>query len=60
MSQRMQRNLALLELIYKSPPKVRRVIVGNANADFVNALCEIALNVLRGNIPLTNKQYTLS
>lgn len=57
MSSRMQRNLALLELSYKSPPSVRRVIVGHSSADFINALCEIALNVLKGNIPLNDKQY---
>lgn len=57
MSSRMQRNLALLELVYKSSPSVRRVIVNNAGSDFINALCEIALNVLRGNIPLSDKQY---
>lgn len=59
MSSRMQRNLALLELIYKSTPTMRRVIVSNANTDFINALCEISLNVLRGNIPLTDKQYAV-
>ena len=57
MSLRMQRNLALLELLYKSMPSMRRVIVGKASSDFINALCEIALNVLSGNIPLTGKQY---
>lgn len=57
MSSRMQRNLALLELLYKSTPSMRRVIVGKASSDFINALCEIALNVLSGNIPLTDKQY---
>lgn len=31
----------------------------NAGADFVKSLCEIALNVLSGNIPLTDKQYKL-
>ena len=56
MSLRVHRNLALLELLYKMPPSVRRVIVNNASSDFVNALCEIALNVLRGKIPLTDEQ----
>ena len=57
MSSRVQRHLGLLELIYKSPPSVIRVIVNNTSSDFVKALCEIALNVLRGNIPLSDKQY---
>lgn len=49
----------MLELIYKSTPRVRRVIVNNASTDFIDSLCEIALNVLRGNIPLTDKQFAL-
>ena len=36
---------------------MQRVIVCNASTDFVNTLCEIALNVLNGNIPLSDKQY---
>ena len=56
MSSRMQRNLGLLELLYKSTPSMRRVIVGKASSDFIKALCEIALNVLCGNIPLQYKQ----
>lgn len=58
MSSRMQRNLALLEMLYKSTPRMRKVIVSNAGADFISALCEIALNVLSGNIPLTEQQYS--
>lgn len=57
MSSRMQRNLGVLELLYKSPPRVRKVIISNANVDLINALCEIALNVLKGAIPLNDKQY---
>ena len=57
MSSRVQRNLPLLEMLYKATPGVRRVIVCGSSTDFIDALCEIALNVLRGNIPLTDKQY---
>lgn len=32
---------ALLDLIYKASPCVRRIIIGNANIDFINALCAI-------------------
>lgn len=57
MSTRIRRNLSLLELLHKSPPTVQRVIIKNANLDFINALCEIALNVMKGNIPLSHHQY---
>ena len=53
----MQRNLSKLGLLYKAKPGMRKVTVCGASADFIDALCEIALNVLRGNIPLTDKQY---
>lgn len=52
MSLHMQKSLVLLELLFKLKPSVRRVILGNARADFVYALCEIAFNVVHGNIPL--------
>lgn len=58
MSSRVQRNLPKLQMLYKASPSVRRVIVCGSSADFIDALCEIALNVLRGNIPLTEKQYS--
>lgn len=57
MSSRLQRNLSLLELLHKSTPSVRRVIIGKASPDFINAICEIALNVLKGNLPLNTSQY---
>lgn len=55
----MQRNLTRLELLHKAAPRARGAIINNANADFINSLCEIALNILRGNIPLSTKQYKL-
>lgn len=35
MLESMQTNLALLELIYKSSPSVSRIIISNANIDFI-------------------------
>lgn len=39
--------------------KVRKVIIREANTDFIGTLCEIALNVLKGNIPLSAQQYKM-
>ena len=58
MSARIRRNLPLLQLVYKSSPSVRRSIISNATQDFISALCEIALNLLKGNIPLNPKQFS--
>lgn len=53
----MQRNLALLETLHKAPAHIRRVILARASPDLISALCEIAINVLYGRVPLTTKQY---
>ena len=58
MSARIRRNIPLLEKLYKARAAGRRVILNNAGPDFLNALCEIALNILKGRIPLTHRQYT--
>ena len=58
MSVRIRRNLATLQKLYKSSAATRRVILNNAGPDFINTLCEIAVNILKGKIPLTRRQYT--
>ena len=49
----------MLDMLHKASPRERGVIVSNASPDFINALCEISLNVLQGHIPLSNIQYKL-
>jgi len=58
MSSRINRNRERLKLLYKAPPALRKVILRTANDDFINTLCEIALNILQGKIPLTPSQHT--
>ena len=55
----MERTFTLLDMLHKASPRERGVIVSNASPDFINALCEISLNVLQGHIPLSNIQYKL-
>ena len=55
--ERMRRNAPQIERLYRATPAARRVILKNASTDLMNALCEIALNVLKGTIPLSTKQY---
>ncbi len=57
MSDRLCKNLPLLKLLYKASPKQRRVILQTASDQLILSLCEIALNVLRGTIPLNTIQY---
>ncbi len=57
MSDRLCKNLPLLKLLYKASSKQRRVILQSASDQLILTLCEIALNVLRGTIPLNNAQF---
>lgn len=59
MSSRIHRNMGLMALLFKANPSMRKLIISKAAPDFINALCEVALNVLKGNIPLTTKQYKI-
>lgn len=56
MSKRIRRNLPLLKMIFKAPASQRKVILESASTDLILSLCEIALNLRRGNIPLTESQ----
>ncbi len=57
MSDRLCKNLPLLKLLYNASPKQRRVILQSASDQLILSLCEIALNVLRGTIPLNSAQF---
>ena len=58
MSERLSRNMPLLKLLLKARRGQRLSILHTASDEFILALCEIALNILRGSIPLTAKQFT--
>ncbi len=57
MSDRLCKNLSLLKLLYKASPKQRCIILQSASDQLILSLCEIALNVLRGTIPLNSAQF---
>ena len=42
-----------LHVLKSADPKLRKAIVANCNKETLKGICECALNVLRGNIPLT-------
>lgn len=56
MSRRVKRNLPLLKLLVQASPQHRRAILNTASNDLVAAIVEIALNTLKGNIPLSQQQ----
>jgi len=55
MSTRMRKAAPLLSVFYKSAPRVRAVLLKEGGSDLINALSEVALNVLNGNIRLPAK-----
>lgn len=57
MSSRLSRSLPLLKVLYKANPKQRRLILQKSSDEFVLSLCEVALNILHGIIPLTPTQH---
>ena len=57
MSARIKRNALLLRALYKATPQKQKDILIHASPDLIQALCEIALNLLKGNIPLNPVQY---
>ena len=57
MSARIKRNAHLLRALYHATPKKRKDILLHCSTDFIQALCEVALNVLKGNLPLFHTQF---
>lgn len=56
-SARLKRNAPLLKVLAKATPKRRKDILRGCSPDLLQTLCEIALNLLKGNIPLSLQQY---
>lgn len=56
MSLRLKRNLPLLRALVRATPKERKTLLGHCSSDLILSLCEIALNLLKGRIPLTLTQ----
>ena len=57
MSARLRRNLALLKMLVTASPQQRKAILCAASDDLVAAISEIALNTLKGNVPISESQF---
>lgn len=57
MSARIKRNAPLLKALYHATPQKRKDILAHCSPDFLQALCEISLNILKGNIKLSPSQH---
>jgi hypothetical protein len=56
MSKRMRGSLPYLQVIVKSKPKLRKLLIDNVPANVITAICECSLNLLKGVILVTPRQ----
>ncbi len=56
MSTRVRKHLTMLQLLAKAKPPLVKTIIRAADKDLVHCLCECALNVIKGNVPLSPAQ----
>ena len=56
MSKRMERSLPYLQVLAKSKPRLRKMLMQHAPKEVLYAICECSLNILKGVIPLTQRQ----
>lgn len=50
------RHKEILSVLKSANPKLRSAIIANADCDLIKTLIEIIVNLLDGNLPLSNKQ----
>lgn len=47
----------ILQVLSVAPPKLRKLILSNADDELIYAICEICLNLCKGNIRCDEKSY---
>ena len=56
MSTRVRKQIDFLKVLCKATPKQRKGIIEGANNELIKAICECALNCLKGNVSLSSGQ----
>lgn len=56
MSSRVRKQVSLLRLLSKAKPKTACAIIKAGDKQLMDALCECALNILKGVVPLSSRQ----
>ena len=57
MSKALKNSQHYIQLLAKSGPKRRKALLGQATGEELRGLCEICLNLLKGNIPLSDRDF---
>lgn len=47
-----EKNTALMHALIHATPRVRKALIQHADKNLIRCICECALNLLHGNIPL--------
>lgn len=55
MSSNLCRHAPLLEFLKIAPPKLIKIILANADPKLIEAICEISLNLCKGNLKCSDK-----
>ena len=56
MSARVKKYLPLLQFLADAKPSQRAPILSNASKELILAICEIAMNIVSGRLPITQPQ----
>ena len=56
MSKRMREHMPYLQVLSHCKPKLRKLILQHGSPNLVTCVCECALNILKGTVPLTDRQ----
>lgn len=55
MSSNVCRHAPLLEFLKVAPPKIIKIVLANADPKLIQAICEISLNLCKGNLKCSSK-----
>src|ERR1700678_4585789 len=53
---RLNRQIHHLHVLSSCPPKCQKAILSHSKADLFDCICDCALNILKGNVPLSAKE----
>lgn len=57
MSKALEKSEPYIRLLARSGPKRRKLLLNQATKEELKSLCEICLNILKGNIPLDDNNF---
>lgn len=56
-SKRIKRNLLAIQALARANQSLQKSMISNANKDFIESLVECAMNIIRGNVPLSSPEF---